>query len=395
MRYAFYCHGGSQNHGCEAIVKTLSTLIKAKDSSAVIKLYTFRKAEDEVADLPYVDEIEEFRFDIAVSNVDFADKIKLAIYKKSSQKKADDYYYSLSCKNPSLKENDIYISVGGDNYCYGDSHMVIALNRELKRLGKPTVLWGCSIGDEDLTDDKIEDLKSYDLIVSRESLTYNTLISHGINKNTVLYPDSAFTLDISEKMNEEFPVRDNTVGINVSSLINSYADKNNIAVDSIKNLIEYIIENTQSNIVLVPHVTREGGSDSEVLSEIFSPFDSDRITIVDSTHTASEYKSVISRCTAFVGARTHSTIAAYSTYVPTLVIGYSVKSKGIAKDLFGTDEGLVIPVWELKDENYLTEAFIKFCEKKDEYKAQLEKVMPEYIARAKDSINELFKIKVK
>ena len=57
--------------------------------------------------------------------------------------------------------------------------------------------------------------------------------------------------------------------------------------------------------------------------------------------TAPQYKGYIARMRFFIGARTHATIAAYSNCVPTLVLGYSVKSKGIAKDLFG-EEKLVI-----------------------------------------------------
>jgi polysaccharide pyruvyl transferase WcaK-like protein len=58
-----------------------------------------------------------------------------------------------------------------------------------------------------------------------------------------------------------------------------------------------------------------------------------------------------------VGARTHSTIAAYSSGVKTLVIGYSVKSRGIAKDLFGDYEGYVLPVQELSSPDALVEAY--------------------------------------
>lgn len=393
MRYALYAHGGSQNHGCEAIVKTLSAMIKKKDPSAYVKLYTFNKAEDEKADLPDVDEIEEFLYNKPVGNIGLAQKLRLALYSRSSQKKADEYFYSLSCKNPSLAENDVYISVGGDNYCYGDNHVAIAMNRELKRLGKKTVLWGCSIGEENLTEDKIEDLKTFDLIMVRETITYNTLISHGIDRNTKLYPDPAFTLDIDEGMNEKFPVRENTVGINMSDLINNYSESGkNISRDSAVALVRYLLGKEDVNVCLIPHVTREGISDTDLLAQVYECFDSDRLTMVDDSATASQYKSVISRCSAFVGARTHSTIAAYSTCVPTLVVGYSVKSKGIAKDIFGTDDGLVIPVWELEDENRLTEEFIKFYNNKDEYKAKLEEVMPAYIERARASIDELFKI---
>ena len=70
-----------------------------------------------------------------------------------------------------------------------------------------------------------------------------------------------------------------------------------------------------------------------------------------------ELKGYIARCRFFIGARTHSTIAAYSSGVPTLVLGYSVKSKGIAKDLFGTYENYVLTVQQLKEYSELGRAF--------------------------------------
>ena len=94
----------------------------------------------------------------------------------------------------------------------------------------------------------------------------------------------------------------------------------------------------------------------------------------------------------FVGARTHATIAAYSTCVPTLVIGYSVKSRGIAKDIFGTDEGLVIPVSEIDCTEKPIKDYEKFLSKKEVYRKHLEKFMPDYIEKARNSINELFEI---
>ena len=71
-----------------------------------------------------------------------------------------------------------------------------------------------------------------------------------------------------------------------------------------------------------------------------------------------QLKGYIAKCRFFVGARTHATIAAYSTEVPTLVVGYSIKSRGIAKDIFGSEENYVIPIEQIKEENKLTQAFI-------------------------------------
>ena len=46
-------------------------------------------------------------------------------------------------------------------------------------------------------------------------------------------------------------------------------------------------------------------------------------------------KYAISKCRYFIGARTHSTIAALSSEIPTLSIGYSIKARGINEDIFG------------------------------------------------------------
>ncbi len=392
MRYAFYSHGGCENHGCEAIVRTLSAMIKKVHPESVIKLYTLNAKSDESGDLPNIDESEEFNYIRSVSKTTAAQKIKLSLLSRKSQKLADEYFYSLSCKNPSLKEDDIYISVGGDNYCYGDGHMAAAFNRELKKLGKKTVLWGCSIGEDDLSEDKIKDLKTFDLIVTRETLTFETLKKHGIDRNTVLYPDPAFTLDIDEKMGKDFEVKPNTLGFNISSLVGTYSAKG-ISIEAIStDFLRYILDNSNKNILLIPHVTKDSDGDQLILSRIAEKLDSNRVSVVSPTLTAAQYKSIISRCDMFIGARTHATIAAYSTCVPTLVIGYSVKSKGIAKDIFGTDNGLVIPVSEIDSADKLIKAYEDFSSKKETYHKHLEEFMPNYIEKAQSSINELFKI---
>ena len=393
MKYAFYSHGGSQNHGCEAIVRTLSSMIKKEKPEAFIKLYSFKKAEDEKAGFPLIDEIEEFDYSVAPKSTSFFDKIKIALYSKQSQKKADDFYYTIACRNPSLKKNDVYISVGGDNYCYGDGHVAKAMNTTLRSMGKKTVLWGCSIGNEDMTPDKIEDLKGFDLIVARETFSYDALIKNGIDKNTVLYPDSAFLLPVDEKMNETFEVREHTVGINISNFVYPKdCDENHPAKKAVFSLIRYILEETDLNILLIPHVTRNNAADCETLSEIYEKFRCERIGLVSGDYSATEYKSIISRCEAFIGARTHATIAAYSTCVPTLVIGYSIKSKGIAKDIFGTYDGYVFPVEELKYGERFIEIFKEFYSKNSEMRKYLQNFMPDYIGKAENSIKELFKI---
>lgn len=393
MRYAFYSHGGCENHGCEAIVRTLSAMIKEACPESTIKLYTLDAQSDKSGDLPNIDESEEFNYIRPVLKTTTAQKIKLSLLSRKSQKLADEYFYSLSCRNSSLKKNDIYISVGGDNYCYGDGHAAVAINRELKKLGKKTVLWGCSIGEDNLTDDKIKDLKTFDLIVTRETLTFETLKNHGIDKNTVLYPDPAFTLDVDENATELFEIKEGSIGFNISTIVENLSDSVDTFEKTCADFIKELLNRTDKNIVLIPHVTRKIWGDLEPLQFLANYFrDNNRVQLIPSTLTAAQYKSIISRCDMFIGARTHATIAAYSTCVPTLVIGYSVKSKGIAKDIFGTDEGLVIPVSEITDVKKMIQAYEDFLKKKESYRKHLEEFMPSYIERAKSSINELLNI---
>ena len=64
--------------------------------------------------------------------------------------------------------------------------------------------------------------------------------------------------------------------------------------------------------------------------------------------------------------------------MPTLVIGYSVKAKGIAKDIFGTYENYVLPVQSLKDEKDLINAFEWMRSNEDSIRKHLINFIPKY-----------------
>ena len=89
-----------------------------------------------------------------------------------------------------------------------------------------------------------------------------------------------------------------------------------------------------------------------------------------------EYKGYIARMKFFIGARTHATIAAYSSGVPTMVLGYSVKSKGIAKDIFD-EEKLVLGIDEISDAKKLIAKFEEMKTEEDSIKEILKNRIPE------------------
>ena len=108
--------------------------------------------------------------------------------------------------------------------------------------------------------------------------------------------------------------------------------------------------------------------------------DKNRVAVIPDM-SADRLKYVISKCEFFVGARTHSTIAAYSTYVPTLVVGYSIKAHGIACDLFGTDTDYVVDCRSMNNPQKLFEAFEALYDKRESVKNHLKTTLPQYLGQ--------------
>ena len=70
--------------------------------------------------------------------------------------------------------------------------------------------------------------------------------------------------------------------------------------------------------------------------------------------------------------------------VPTLVVGYSVKAKGIALDLFGEQEHYVVPVWELEKDTDLLKRFLWIKNNEESIRNILENKMKEYVQSVQD-----------
>ena len=369
-----YMHSGSKNHGCEALARTIRSNIDSDN----VELCTNNIKEDKKYGVDKCfSKLIEKKYIKKYSPINIFYKLKSYITKNR-----DGYYKKLYSELLNeVEEGDIAISIGGDTYCYNGLPPILGfLNKEINKKGAKTALIGCSIEPELLNKKEIiEDLKSYSLICTRESITYEALINAGIDKNTKLIPDSAFGLETIKKELPKNFIEYNTVGINVSPLIQRLENGNNITYQNYVEMIKYIIHNTNYNIALIPHVVWSNNNDLDPLTDLYNEFKStDRVCLIDDCN-CMELKGYISRCKFFVGARTHATIAAYSSCVPTLVVGYSVKAKGIAKDIFGTDGNYVLPVQSLKEKNDLTNAFKWLESNEEEIKKVLNDIMPNYI----------------
>ncbi len=377
-KYVLYGHDGSANHGCEALVRTTAELLDKKYSEVV--LVSANPQEDYSYGLDEICDIRsrEDKTDTVKKNLDFCK----AYY---SLKVKHDYFPMdalAEIQALGASKNDIALAIGGDSYCYSDSmrKRLFHQHRVFRTIKMKTVLWGCSFEADLLEDPEIaNDIRSFDLITARESISYEALKK--VNPNTIQVCDSAFILKETRLPLPEGFEGESIVGINTSPLIERREAKPGIARKNFEKLIESILKETTYKVLLVPHVVWRNNDDRSVLLELFEKYrETGRIAMVEDC-TCSELKGYISRCRFFIGARTHATIAAYSTGVPTLVLGYSTKSKGIAKDLFGSYDNFVLSVQCLENEMTLTEHWRWIHEHESDCRAKLEVMLPEYIKR--------------
>lgn len=379
MKLVLYPHGGSGNHGCEAIIRSSKRLVDAE-----LSLYSNDVNQDKSCGLDGLCSLYESEQLISHGSLKYW---KAALLHRVFCR--PDAFDQLVFQHivDDAKRSDYFLSIGGDNYCYGANKFIYLVNRMIDKAGVKRILWGASVEPDSLCGQLLDDIKGFYKIWARESLTYEALVATGL-KQTILLPDPAFALEKKCLPLPEGFVEGNTVGINVSPLIIGCETSEGVTLNNYILLIEYIISNTDMNVALIPHVVWSHNDDRKPLGHLYNLFkDSGRVCMIED-HNCEELKGYISRCRFMVTARTHASIAAYSTCVPTLVVGYSVKARGIAKDLFGTDKNYVIPVQSLKEEKDLLEAFKWLQNNEASVRNHLNAFIPEYTARL-NSVHDL------
>ncbi len=391
MNILLYNHGSSYNHGCEAILRTVAGTISKRFPDASFTVSSLRPAEDREMIKEGFTFIDSDNF----NRLTF-EKRRLVVGSLSTvlhNIPAFPHFFRDTVE--AAKTADAMISVGGDTFSYGKSAELTTISNKLRKYCKKSVLWGCSIDEKYLVGSefryKVKGLREFSLITARESITYETFKKLGFD-NVKLYPDPAFTLDAAPCA----PLFDNgrdTVGINISPLIMSYESEGDITLRCYAALVKRILDKTDFNVALISHVICKTSNDTASAQRLVSTVGrSDRIKIFDGGN-ACDIKGAIGQCRFFVAARTHASVAAYSQKIPTLVVGYSVKSRGIARDIFGSEDGFVIPVQSLDTENALADTFFdRIVANEEAIRARYDSVMPSYIAQADAAADEFARL---
>lgn len=376
MRYYLPIHLDGDNRGCEAITKGTALILDCQKENIIALCRNVKLDKSlHIDDMVTLQPIKTFSLFFK-----FIKKIKTRYIEDLYKKNIITYQYLYNSFMKPITRNDVVLSTGGDMLCYNDNE-VIFTNEELYKRGVKTILWGCSVGKKDLTPQKLNTLKHFSLIYARESITKQVLEGQGL-KNVCLFPDPAFVLEPETCALPACFEGNDVVGINLSNFVLGDFSLETRFGKEVILLINYMLERTSLKILLIPHVLWRRQDDRIALSLVYERFkNTGRISVLDiEKMNYCQIRFVISKCRFFIGSRTHAVISAYSTGVPTLALGYSIKSHGIARDL-------CLPVDTIVDclnagkGNDLLQSFKYLQNNEQTLKEHLENVMPEYRAR--------------
>ena len=159
-------------------------------------------------------------------------------------------------------------------------------------------------------------------IKSRDALLYDAKVK----KEILLSPDIANMMTFSKDENIDKKI----IGISTSHQIIRQWKGEEGYVDCIANLCRHISQTCSKSIVLIPNEVQPISDFNDIIVslEIQDKLKKEgiHVEIIDSAHMSStELKNIIASCEVVIASRYHSCVAALSSGVPVLVVGWHYK----------------------------------------------------------------------
>ena len=290
------------------------------------------------------------------------------------------------------------LALGGDNYTldYGPPDVFFGVNRAMVRAGVPLFMWGASIGPfrstpayERMVTRELDLTRS---IFAREDVTSSYVSGLGVSTPVRRMSDPAFLMPTRAPADESVGQGlSEAIGLNLSPLI---GEKRGVSpsqwAEECAVIVARLIREFDREIALVPHVTVPSSDDRALMLDVLARLDEsalERVRLLPEGLDALETKWVIGRMAAFIGARTHATIAALSQGVPTISLGYSSKAVGINLDVLG-HERFVIGFDELNADRLITTVRVLLAES-DVVRHALLAALPRVQSRSRRGFEQL------
>lgn len=219
------------------------------------------------------------------------------------------------------------------------------IHRECRILNRPYCFMPQTIGpfkSDNIRQKAIKSLSAARLVMTRDEQSYDYATKELKIDNVISLTDLAFFLPYKPLSFDKSKVN---IGLNISALLwnNGYTGKNEFELkldykETIKKLIEHFLSFPDTVIHLVAHVVNSEHqieNDYEICSGLYYQYASERVHLAPLFLSPIEAKNYISGLDLFIGARMHSTIAAFSSKVPVVPMSYSRKFEGLFCDTLG------------------------------------------------------------
>lgn len=411
-QYYLLGHETLSNRGCEALLRGISTIVCEMQPEAV---FLAPSTNDENDQKQLVGSNEMRICFIPVYRIPFYFRVWIRLNKAMPVLRRAWIPSPGIPKNmrENLRDTTAGIMTGGDvlSLDYGIPSLIKFVGQAESYMadGHPLYLWAASVGpfesQPDMERYMIRHLARYSGISVRETFSRDYLEKLGL-RNVKLVADPAFVMipelwDTTTALPSE--LGEGLLGFNISPLISSLRNSYSRALEMETAVIEFlqdVIKQTDLSIVLIPHVDSiDGGawnSDylymQRLIKRISLPSGAfaARISLAPRDMNAVRTKYLISQCRFFIGARTHATIAAWSTRVPTISIAYSVKATGLNTDLFG-DLRYVLETQNLSRIT-LWESLERLRADEQSIKTLLGQRIPEWQQRARSAVGHMMAV---
>ena len=221
-----------------------------------------------------------------------------------------------------------------------------SIHRTARYFGKPYCFLPQTIGpfkSKEASRLSSESIRKAAVVMARDARSCQYVREHVAEQKQVdEYIDVAFLLPYQK---QSFDPRLLHVGLNVSALLwnGGYTGDNQFGLKDdyqkiVREIIAFFLKKDDVVVHLIPHVIDESYSvedDSRVCTQLVSEFQSERLVKSPDFSSPIDAKSYISGMDFFLGARMHSTIAAFSAGVPVVPMAYSRKFNGLYIETLG------------------------------------------------------------
>ena len=235
---------------------------------------------------------------------------------------------------------DSFSDIYSKKYCSG----LIRRKRIAEIFNKKYILMPQTYGpfyDERIRKNAIKVINKAYKVMARERLSIEYLKNLKVTREIKEHIDLAFMLPF-DKSKYAFDRSKKNIGINVSGLLwkggFNRPNQFNLTMNYkqyIKSILTYYTHTDEWRVHLIPHVidVNENAHDDDykVLEELQAEFSAS--VLAPAFDDPISAKSYISNLDCFIGARMHSTIAAFSSGVPVIPVSYSRKFEGVFDSL--------------------------------------------------------------